>query len=257
MSDGPPSTAEAVRTKLAASESEVDSPETASSQSEGNLDVVEPPPPSRSDSGSSMDESVESSSDESSDVEYSPLPDVAMTSNGPPADSTCMPDRAAPVVDESLSGIKTGQSPFNKRGLSISERPSPNKHSRAEQKQAVVDSGLPPTTSITAYDLEHPLHGRPQAPVTDNTSNDQAHRAHREPSAESDAYEPPEPGTGTDPFDSAYSPRFSPVPPGPVEDAAAPLHPSDRPYPDEPLTHAHQALIQESRRNTQKIVLDV
>lgn len=212
MSDAPPSTADAVTTKLAMSESEVEFHASACSQSEGNLDIVEPSAPSRSDSGSSMDESVESSSDESSEVE-----------------------------------------------------PSLSEPSREEQEQAVVDSDLLPTTSITACDLEHPLHGRLPAPVTDNTNpvelrDDQTHkkeRLHREPSAESDAYEPPEPGTGTDPFDPAYSPRFSPAPPGPVEDAAASLHPLDGPYPDEALTHTPQASIQEPRRNTQRTVLGV
>lgn len=266
MSDAPPSTAEPVAHRLSAPESEVEFHASVSSESGGGLDAVQASTPSQSDSGSSMNESDESSSDESSDAELSRLPGVSMTLNSAPlADTPALTNGSAPVKDETPGVANTGQSSSSEHGAPISESSSSSGSSEEEQEQTVVDSALPPINLMTAGNLEFPLPGRPPVPVTENANSinicdGQTHgneRVQRQSSAESDAYEPPEPGTVANSVESAYSPRFSPAPLCPVEDTTVPLPPLDKPSPEEPLTHAPQASIPEPRRNTQMTVLGV
>ncbi|KAJ5182784.1 hypothetical protein N7492_000400 [Penicillium capsulatum] len=263
MPDACLSTAQAVADKLAVPDSEAESPEDIHSGSEGSHGAVEPLTASGSDSGSSMDESIKSSSGESSNVEHSPTSGVTTALHGPSlADVTGPVGGNVPVMDESFDGTRTRPSSLDEFEPRIPESSTPN-GTFEEPSQALADSASPHAQSITAGDLEHPLPERPQAPVTENinpmdlySSQTQNHeQVHREPSIESDAYEPPEPGASTNSLDLAYSPHFSPAPLDPVGDAVASVPSLDASRPDEPLMHKNQASVPEVPRNTQVEVL--
>lgn len=92
---------------------------------------------------------------------------------------------------------------------------------------------------------------------SDISNHQDEHRASREPSAASEAYEPPEPEQDAQSDGSAYSPPFSPAPPDPVESMAASTSSSVLSQADEALTDAPQVSVSNRPPEFQTGVLDV
>lgn len=240
----------------------------APAASESGLDshaIVAPPTPSQSESlGSAMDESVDSSSssDESSRVENPSMPVLETPLDHAPETGEAQPP---PESDSSLKETDSGSAVDESlQGVSSSEGSSSEQESASEQPLSGADANsIPATEQVSVDDLEHPLPERPPLAVTEeivpvdkaDATGHHLEGAHREPSPESDAYEPPEPDNGADsdpdynPPSADYSPPFSPAPPGPVEETGTSVPSSGLPVPGQTLTRAPQASVVESQRD--------
>lgn len=217
--------------------SEPESPSKVTAGSEAINGGEEPSASSREEgSDSAMAESVdsESSAETSSEHEGSEVSDAAIEADPMPASNPEAMEIDA--VDQSVRPpLATAGNVEN--GLDDqSQENSDDSLESSEESEAYEPSEGPPAAASGASAAS-------SAPSASQAQENQGDRVSPVSSAESNVYEPPEPGPGVDSANVADSPPFSPAPPAPVE-----LPPSQEQTPAaKELMHAPQASASEPR----------